>query len=177
MDSEQIPWNDIVSIEVEDEDSASTISVDTITVPIKIPAANQIQSVINNLEDSESESELDMSSRTDFAVEKLRGSDNYHDWCFAMTNYLTMKGWNKCIELDVSPAESATALAAATARVGEAVEKDATKLNQAKACLALSVEATLFVHIRECSTRRRRGHAAVHRQYYDHCQQINMHRI
>lgn len=91
-------------------------------------------------------SESEEMSRSDFSVDKLKGSENYHDWAFAMTNYLTMKGWSKCIQVRVSN------VAGASASAEVAAETDETKLNQSKACLALSVETSLFVHIRDCES-------------------------
>lgn len=38
-----------------------------------------------------------MAKLNDFNIEKLKGSDNYHTWKFAMNNYLEMNDLEKCI--------------------------------------------------------------------------------
>lgn len=81
-------------------------------------------------------------SKSEFNVEKLIGSDNYHDWCFAIENLLALKGLKQCI----------VAKKVTGAEPEVAVETDAAKLEQAKSTLALSVEKNLFVHIRNCAT-------------------------
>lgn len=81
-------------------------------------------------------------SKSEFNVEKLRDSENYHDWCFAISNLLGLKGLKKCIE----------AKTAAAGQPESAVEADADKLEQAKSILALSVEKNLYVHIRTCES-------------------------
>lgn len=78
-------------------------------------------------------------SKNDFLVERLTGSENYHDWCFAITIFLTMKGLKKCIV--AGQAEDGQPIVA--------LEKNDDKLDQAQSCLALSVEKSLYVHIRE----------------------------
>lgn len=68
-----------------------------------------------------------------FDIAKLKGSQNYHTWSFAIKNVLALKGYEKCIV-------SATA------------ETDATKLSASKAMLSLGVEPHIYVHIQGCST-------------------------
>lgn len=85
---------------------------------------------------------FEMSKNNDFNVEKLSGSDNYHDWCFAVGNLLGYKALKKCI----------TAKAAVAGQPESAEEEDAGKLEQAKSILALSVEKNLYVHIRDCDS-------------------------
>lgn len=87
---------------------------------------------------------IDKMSKSDFAIEKLSGSENYHDWCFAISNYLTMKGLKKCITGKLSANNIASDTVAA--------EEDGDKLDQAQSCLALSVEKGLYVHIRDCTS-------------------------
>lgn len=77
------------------------------------------------------------SIKTDFAVEKLRGAENFHNWIFAMENLLEFKGLKKCIEVDDD---------------GSVAEKDAEKLAKAKTTLVLSVDSSLYVHIRSAKT-------------------------
>lgn len=68
-----------------------------------------------------------------YDVEKLRGSDNYHTWCFAIRNVLILKGYEKCI-------------------ASEETESNAIKLNSCRALLSLSVEKHIYVHIQNCTS-------------------------
>lgn len=70
----------------------------------------------------------------DFDIEKLKGNENYHTWCFAVSNVLAYKGLEKCIV------------------EGDDTEKNAEKMKNSKAILALSVETSIFVHIERCQT-------------------------
>lgn len=75
-----------------------------------------------------SDSKFAMNSKCDFSVEKLRGSENFHDWLFSMGNYLAMKGYTDCItEVTTTEGTGATSIT-----VTQAKEKDATKLGAAK---------------------------------------------
>lgn len=70
------------------------------------------QEVDPNRESDCSEAESDMTTKIDFvwSVEKLRGSENYHDWSFSMENYLELKGYGDCIVEDKSqPSSSSSA--------------------------------------------------------------------
>lgn len=84
-------------------------------------------------------------SKSDFTVEKLKGSENFHDWNFAMENYLALKGYTNCI----IAAESTTS---EPVPPHTAVEKDSAKLAAAKAILVLSLESNLFPHVRKCKS-------------------------
>lgn len=66
-------------------------------------------------------------------IEKLKGSENYHTWCFAVKNVLQFKQLKKCITEPVT-------------------ETDQQKLDNCKAILALSVDKSLYVHIMKCET-------------------------
>lgn len=75
------------------------------------------------------------SIKTEFAVEKLRGSENFHNWVFAMENLLDFKGLRNCIVVnELLP--------------NLAKETDLQKLIQARSTLVLSVDPSLYVHIR-----------------------------
>lgn len=71
-----------------------------------------------------------------FKIEKLRGSDNYHTWRFAMKNVLALKSYEKCI----------------VPVLGAAAETNATKLSECKALLSLSVEKHIYVHIQNSAS-------------------------
>lgn len=71
-----------------------------------------------------------MTSKSEFNIEKLRDSENYHNSCFAVGNVLTLKGLKKCI----------TEKTAMAGQPAVAEEEDATKLDQAQSILALSVD-------------------------------------
>jgi gag-polypeptide of LTR copia-type len=71
-------------------------------------------------------------------IEKLRGSDNYQTWAFAVKSLLELNDLEKCIV----PGSTA----------GSVAETDASKLKKAKAKIILSIESTLYVHIQNCTT-------------------------
>lgn len=66
-------------------------------------------------------------------LEKLKGSENYHTWEFAVRNILALKGYAGFIDADTAT-------------------DDSTKKNACKAILSLSVEKHLYVHIRGLDT-------------------------
>lgn len=81
-----------------------------------------------------------MTGKSDFSVEKLKGSENYHNWVFAMENYIEMKKLSNCLK----PKDDA--------HPNEPLEENADKLSTAKSIIALSVEPDLYVHIRGCKS-------------------------
>lgn len=81
-----------------------------------------------------------MSGKSDFSVAKLKGSENYHNWVFAMENYIEMKKLSDCLK----PKDDA--------HPNEPSEENADKLSTAKSIIALSVEPDLYVHIRGCKS-------------------------
>lgn len=68
-------------------------------------------------------------------IEKLRGSDNYQTWAFAIKSLLELNDLEKCIEVGTGTA---------------AAESDAGKLKKAKAKIVLSIESSLYVHVQNC---------------------------
>lgn len=74
----------------------------------------------------------------EFNIEKLKGSDNYHTWCFAIKNYIALKGLTACV-FDPSSLKNDK-------------PEDIAKLEQCKATLSLSIESSIFVHIQKCAT-------------------------
>lgn len=82
----------------------------------------------------------------EFEFSKLRGSDNFHTWSFAMQNYLTLKGYGDAIRRISIPATATT-----TATTGCA-ESDTDKIAKAKAILSLSVDESIYAHIKKCTT-------------------------
>lgn len=80
----------------------------------------------------------------DFDIQKLKGSENYHTWQFAITNLLAFNGLSKCIQ---------TVKVAATADTEETIacaEASAEKKEKAKAMIVLAVEQSIYVHINKC---------------------------
>lgn len=67
------------------------------------------------------------------AIDKLRGGENFHTWKFAMVNLLEFNDLDKCISDPVA-------------------ETDATKLRQAKAKIVLSIDESVYTHIRTETT-------------------------
>lgn len=68
-------------------------------------------------------------------VPKLKGRSNYNQWEFAMENFLILDGLNKAIN-------------------GE--EQDETKIAQAKSKLVLSIDPSLYVHIKSSTNASRK---------------------
>lgn len=69
----------------------------------------------------------------EYEIEKLRGSENYLDWVFAMQNYLAVKALSGCI-------------------TNPATEKDDPKLIQCKAILVLNIDSKLYKYVRSCAS-------------------------
>lgn len=86
-----------------------------------------------------------MGKELDF--DKLRGSQNFHTWAFAMKNFLAIKGMSNCIRH--KPA-SGSPLVEHAPEI--AVENDANKISSANAYLVLGVETSIYVHIQKCTT-------------------------
>lgn len=82
-----------------------------------------------------------MGKNNEFDIEKLKGGENYHNWSFAIKTYLEFKSLGKCL-----PSYGTDG------RQTAASETDASKLTNCKAILTLTVDTTLFVHIRSCNT-------------------------
>lgn len=81
----------------------------------------------------------------DFDIQKLKGSENYHTWQFAMQNLLAFNGYSKCIQ---------TVKVAAVNDEPEAIacaEANAEKREKAKAMIVLAVDQSIYVHINKCS--------------------------
>lgn len=79
-----------------------------------------------------------MSKINDYSIEKLKGSENFHTWKFAIKNYLEMSDLENCVE------EASTD--------GTAAEGDVKKQKKAKNVLSLSVDCSIFVHIQSATT-------------------------
>lgn len=62
-------------------------------------------------------------------VPRLKGRENYSDWAFAVENFLVLEGLSKCIT-EVVPADDA----------------------KAKAKVILTIDASLFIHIKEAAS-------------------------
>lgn len=75
------------------------------------------------------------SSIKETTIEKLKGSENYITWKYAITALLKFSDLEKTID----PTESTR-------------EKDPKKLKQAKAKIVLCIDPHLYVHITECTT-------------------------
>lgn len=78
-----------------------------------------------------------MSSNYLANVPKLKGRDNYDDWCFAAENVLVLEGM-------------ADAIKAPLAEMATSVQK--AEDMKAKAKLVLTIDASLYVHIKKCAT-------------------------
>lgn len=78
-------------------------------------------------------------SKEDFIIKKLKGSENYSTWQFAMRNYLEFNDLLNCI---IPKADNPEA----------AMEDKDVNLRKAKSRLVLSVEECLYVHIEQCTT-------------------------
>ncbi|VEN44023.1 unnamed protein product [Callosobruchus maculatus] len=65
------------------------------------------------------------------SVPKLLGRDNYEEWAFAVENFFVLEGLLKCID---------------------GTETDAGTIAKAKAKLVLTLDASLFVHVKQAAT-------------------------
>lgn len=65
------------------------------------------------------------------SVPKLLGRDNYEDWCFAVENFLVLEGLQKCLD---------------------GTETDTVQVAKAKAKLILTLDASLYVHVKEAAS-------------------------
>lgn len=87
--------------------------------------------------------------------DKLKGSENFHTWQFAMKNFLALKGMENCIEKRPNTPASGSGLTYVAEIVHAAdlaIETDGTKLSGAKAYLVLGVDTSIYVHIQKCTT-------------------------
>lgn len=87
--------------------------------------------------------------------DKLKGSENFHTWQFAMKNFLALKGMGNCIEKRPNTPASgsgSTYVAEIVHAADLAIETDGTKLSGAKAYLVLGVDTSIYVHIQKCTT-------------------------
>lgn len=89
----------------------------------------------------------------DLDIEKLRGSDNYHTWQFAMMSYLTYQDLDEAFETASSPAASGANQTAVTA-TNTAIASFFKKSTKAKAILRLCIESSLYVHVEKCESAR-----------------------
>lgn len=71
------------------------------------------------------------------SVPKLKGRENYDDWCFAAKNVLVLESMAACIEQEPTASASVSDLA-----------NDA----KAKAKLILTIDPSLYVHIKQAAT-------------------------
>lgn len=65
-------------------------------------------------------------------IPKLQGRENYQEWSFAMENFLLLEGINTCIKEDTTA--------------------NATVSEKAKARIVLSIDPSLYVHVKEAKT-------------------------
>lgn len=72
-----------------------------------------------------------MSANLLSSIPKLRGRENYDEWAFVAENYLVINSLNKCID---------------------GSEEDATIDSKAKAQLILSIDSSIYVHIKSAKT-------------------------
>lgn len=72
-----------------------------------------------------------MSSSLIASVPKLRGRENYEEWAFAAENFLLLESLQSCVN---------------------GTETDAEKITQARAKLILTVDTSLYIHIKETKT-------------------------
>lgn len=74
-----------------------------------------------------------MANNSNTSFEKLKGSENYQTWAFAMENYLILHSLAACID-ELMP------------------ETSAAKIQEAKARMVLSIDQSIYVHIRSEKT-------------------------
>lgn len=83
--------------------------------------------------------------------DRLKGSENFHTWKFAMENFLALKELGDCIihKLDTP---TTTGTSEVIHAVDVAKESEQKKLNSAKAYLVMGVETSIYIHIQSCTT-------------------------
>lgn len=67
-------------------------------------------------------------------IDKLKGSEYYHTWAYAVQNLLELNSYENCI------------------KTGAGAETDDNKMRKAKARIALSVDKSLYTHTMACTT-------------------------
>lgn len=77
------------------------------------------------------EARLDMSTSILASIEKLKGRENYASWKFSIENYLALEDLSNCLN---------------------GTESDQKKCARAKAAISLSIDRTVFVHIKSAAT-------------------------
>lgn len=87
----------------------------------------------------------------DFDLKKLAGSDNYHTWQYAMTNFLALKGLSNCIKHRPNKPAAGTAPEIVYAD-DVAIETDTGKIDQAKGHIVLAIDESIYVHVQKCET-------------------------
>lgn len=134
--------SEAIGTESAKSDSDSETEIVSLFEQEEFSGENCVRKIEEEIEFLSTEEFLFTMSKNEFNIEKLSGSENYHDWCFSIGNVLAFKGLKNCIK----------AKAAVAGQPESAEEADATKLDQAKSILSLCVEKNLFVHIRGCET-------------------------
>lgn len=76
----------------------------------------------------------------EYEIEKLRGSENYNDWTFAMQSYLEVKSLSKCI-IDTVNKEGKSE-----------TETDTARLAQCKATIILNIDTKLYKYVRNLTS-------------------------
>lgn len=78
--------------------------------------------------------------KNEMSIDKLKGAEDYYNWCFAMESFLEAKSLHECIipkkENDLSAAK----------------DDDEDHLRSAKGYLVIGIDKTLYVHIRHCKS-------------------------
>lgn len=89
-------------------------------------ASSQIESVVcsENIP-------VEMATSILASIEKLKGRDNYSSWKYSMENYLALEDLTGCLT---------------------GAETDSKKCAKAKAAIALSIDKTIFVHVKSAPT-------------------------
>lgn len=76
------------------------------------------------------------------SIEKLKGSENYVTWKFAMENYLCHEGLDSYIADDTTSTTSTSSTS----------QQDPAKEKKAKSLLILSIDKTIYVHVSTAKT-------------------------
>lgn len=99
----------------------------------------------------------------DFDIEKLKGSENYHTWQFALRSYLEYLELDHTLEKEPetvsegssqgnSDSASVASIASAASETAKAKAEFKKKSNKAKAILRLFIDQSLYVHVEKCTS-------------------------
>lgn len=111
---------------VENNTKKSDVDIET-----KAGNSSKTGSLTSNTVNKEEAITFEMSTSLLASIEKLNGRENYSTWKYSIENYLALEELSKCLD---------------------GTETDMKKNAKAKAAIALSVDKSVFVHVKSADT-------------------------